>query len=75
MPKRLEKLPGRFGSSLPNLPQKFPIHLLPFLVEPPAVLSEIFERASDMGKEHFSALVRGFLVVVNNLNAWKIERA
>lgn len=56
-----------------NLPQNFSIHLPSFLVEPPAVFSKISERAFYVRKKHSAVFVRFFLMVVDYLNAWKVQ--
>ena len=60
-------------SQIPNLPQNSLIHLLSFPVEPPAVLSKILERAFYVSQKHFAVFVAFLLVVVDYLNAWKVQ--
>lgn len=56
-----------------NLPQNSLIHLFSFLVEPPAVFSKISERALYVSQKHSAVFVAFLLVVVDYLNARKIQ--
>ena len=56
-----------------NLPQNSLIHLLSFPVEPPAVFSKILERAFYVSQKHSAVFVAFLLVVVDYLNAWKVQ--
>ena len=64
--------PSRFLQIF-NLSQNLFIHLPSFPVEPPAVFLKIPERAFYMRHKHFFVFIAFFCVVVDYLNARKIQ--